>query len=111
MRKFTMKFKNPITIIAKLVAAGLLFGALGRHQYDYYTLMRWVVCGVAAFGTIQAVVSGKTGWGWALAIVALVFNPLIPVHLKLQTWAPIDFAAAALLLISVAVIDRHRPPP
>ena len=106
-----MKFKNPIAIVGKLVAAGLLFGALGRHPYDYYTLMRWVVCGVAAFGAFQAFVSGKNGWVWALAIVALVFNPLIPVHLKRETWAIIDSSAAILLLISIAAIDRYTPPP
>ena len=80
-----MKLKNPISIIAKLIAAGMLIGALVR-QYrrhdDYYTLLRWVVCGVAAFAAYHAATSKKTGWMWALVIVALAFNPLLPVHLK-----------------------------
>jgi len=108
--EITMKL-NPIATILKLAAAGLLFGALWRHQHDYYTLMRWVVCGVSAFGAFQAVTSGKSGWVWALAVVALVFNPIVPIHLKRETWAFIDSAVAVFLLISIAFIDRRTSPP
>lgn len=106
-----MKFKNPASSVPKLIAAGMLFGALGRHQYGYYTLLRWVVCGVSAFAAFQAAKSAKTGWVWALAVVALFFNPIIPVHLKRETWAFIDVGVAVLLLISIVAIDRHRLPP
>ncbi len=49
-----MRPKNAGTILAKLVAAGLLFGALARHPYDYYRIMRWVVCGVCGFAAFEA---------------------------------------------------------
>src|SRR5437867_4087279 len=106
-----MKFRNSSGIIAKLIAVGMLFGSLGRHQYGYYTLLRWVVCGVSAFAAFQAEKSNKTGWAWTLAIVALAFNPVIPIHLKRDTWAFVDLAVAVLLLVSIAAIDRHSPPP
>ena len=99
---------NFITVVLKLAAAGMLIGAMGHHPYDYYTIMRWVVCGVSAFGAFQAVQSGKSGWAWLLAILALTFNPLIPVHLKRGTWAYIDPAVAALLLISIPFADPRR---
>lgn len=106
-----MKFQNLIGIIvAKLIAAGMLFGALGRHEYGYYTLLRWVVCGVTAFAAFQAAESHKNGWVWVLAVVALFFNPIIPVHLNRETWAFIDVGVAVLLLISVVALDRHLPP-
>jgi hypothetical protein len=106
-----MEFKNPASIVAKLIAAGMLVGALARHQYGYYTLLRWAVCGVAAFAAFQAAESDKSGWAWALAIVALAFNPVIPIHLKRDTWAFIDLAVAALLLVSIAMVDRQTPRP
>ena len=118
-----MKLKNPVSIIARLIAAGMLVGALFRHPSvtgygrhhapydDYYTLLRWVVCGVAAFAAFQAGKSKKTGWMWALAIVALAFNPLLPAHLKRETWAVIDLAVAVLLVVSIVAIDRAPPPP
>jgi len=106
-----MTLKNPGIAIAKLVAAGMLFGAVGRHQYDYYTLLRWVVCGVSAFAAFKAAELRKGGWVWTFAIVALAFNPIIPVYLNRDIWAFIDLTAAVLLLISIFVIDRHSPIP
>ena len=98
-------------VLAKLVAAGMLLGALGRHAYDYYVLLRWVVCGVGGLGAFRASEVGKKGWAWALGIVALFFNPIIPVHLTRETWAPIDVGAALLLLVSIVAVDlRPRSP-
>lgn len=39
----------------------------------------------------------RTVWVIVLGILALLFNPLIPVHLTRALWAPIDLASAALL--------------
>ena len=102
---------NPITIVLKIAAAGMLFAAMGRHPYDYYTVMRWVVCGVSAFGAFQAVQSGKSGWAWLLAVFALAFNPFIPVHLKRNTWMFIDPAVAALLLLSIPFTNSRPQKP
>ena len=116
-------------IVAKLVAAGMLFWALGGtvtdhttrstkhhhaahaagHGYDYYVLLRWVVCGVGGLGAFRAAGFGKRGWAWALGIVALFFNPIIPVHLTRETWGFIDVGAALLLLVSIIAVDL-RPP-
>lgn len=106
-----MKLERLGIILVKLVAVGLLVAALARHQYGYYTLLRWVVCAVCVFAAYQAAESEKTGWPWALAVVAIVFNPLIPVRLDRETWAFVDLAVAALLLVSIAALDRRVPPP
>ena len=106
-----MKLKSLGTVAAKLVAAGMLFGALGRRQFGYYTLLRWVVCGVSAYAAFRAAELGKTGWIWIFAIVALFFNPLIPVQLKRDIWAFVDVAVAVLLLVSITTVDRHAQRP
>lgn len=98
-------------IVAKLIAALLLFAALGRHPYDYYTLLRWITCGVCVFTAFQAAEMKKSGWLWVFIIVAIVFNPLAPLHLKRDTWALVDIAAAVLLLLSIAVMDIRKPRP
>ena len=104
-----MKPANLGIIIAKLIAAVMLFAALGRHPYDYYTLLRWVACGVAAFTAFQAVEIKKTGWLWVFVIVAIVLNPIAPLRLKRETWEIVDAAAAVLLLLSIAVMDVRKP--
>jgi hypothetical protein len=106
-----MRLANYGIIIAKSIAAVLLFAALGRHPYDYYTLLRWIACGVAAFTAFQAAQIKKIGWLWIFVIVAIVLNPITPLHLKRETWAIVDAAAAVLLLVSIAVMDIRKPRP
>jgi len=106
-----MKLASFGIIIAKLIAAVLLFAALGRHPYNYYTILRWVACGVSAFTAFQAAETKKFGWLAVFVIVAIVLNPITPIHLKRDTWALVDIAAAVLLLLSIAVMDIRKPRP
>jgi hypothetical protein len=87
----------------------MLFAALGRHSYDYYTLLRWVACGVCAYTAFQAMQSKKFGWLFVFAVAVVMLNPIAPLRLKRGTWALVDAAAAVLLLLSIAVIDICRP--
>lgn len=106
-----MKPANFGIIIAKLIAVVMLFAALGRHAYDYYTLLRWIACGVCAYTAFQAAQSKKFGWLFVFIIAALVLNPVAPLRLKRDTWAIVDSAAAVLLLASIAVMDIRKPRP
>jgi hypothetical protein len=103
-----MKIKNLVAIVPKLIAASLLFGTFTRHSYDYYTLLRWLVCGVSAFAAVRAGRLNKSSWTWAFAIIALFYNPIIPVHLKRDSWAWIDPSVAIFLLVSIWFIDRRH---
>jgi len=99
------------SILAKLVATVMLFEAPGRHPYDYYTLLRWITCGVCAFTAYQAVQLKKTGWLWIFVITAILLNPVAPLRLKRETWAIVDTTAGVLLLLAIVVIDIRKPPP
>jgi hypothetical protein len=100
-----MKPANLGIIIAKLIAAVILFAALGRHAYDYYTLLRWIACGICAYTAYQATQNKKIGWLWVFVIAAIMLNPIAPLHLKRADWAIVDAAAGVLLLLSIAVLD------
>lgn len=94
--------------VAAGIAAGLLLWALSRHSYDYYTLLRWVVCAVAVYGVVVFSEPKRMTFIVPLGVIALFFNPLIPVHLSRSTWAPIDVLAAATLLLSAIFVLMHR---
>jgi hypothetical protein len=79
----------------------MLFGAVADLPYDYYTLLRWLVSGVAAYGAFLAKTNGSDGWLWSFLIIAVLFNPIVPVHLTRQTWAPIDVGTGVVMLISI----------
>ena len=89
--------------IMRIVASALLVWALAKHPYGYYTLLRFVVCCTASYGTFIAVRSKKVAWAWILGVVAVLFNPILPVHLERSTWAVIDVLVAKLLMFSVFI--------
>jgi hypothetical protein len=93
-----------LSAIPKLIAAAMLVWALDRHPYDYYTILRWVVCGVAVYVAWTAANIEKVGWAWTYGIMAALFNPIIPVHLSRDTWAVIDLAGAVLMVISIFTV-------
>ena len=104
-----MKHTNIGSIITKLIAAMMLFFAVGwPHPYDYYTLLRWIACGVCAFTAYQAIESKQRGWGWIFTIAAIMVNPLVPLHLKRPDWAVVDTAIAVLLLVSIVSMDIRK---
>jgi len=86
-----------------LIAAAFLIAALGKWPYGYYLLLRWVTCACAAF-TAAATYDGKRApWTWLFGVVALLFNPIIPVYLSRQIWQPTDALAALLFLVRAAL--------
>jgi hypothetical protein len=101
------KYFTPSSIV-RLVALVLLLWALDRHAYGYYQILRWVVCGAGAYSAFVAVDSEKISWAWALGITAILFNPIVPVHLDRDTWAVIDIIAALLFAISTFFVREQR---
>ena len=103
-----MKPYFSFSVIARVVASALLFWALSRHPYGYYTLLRWVVCAVAAYSAYLSTTVNRIPWAWVFGLVALLFNPLVPARIDRATWAYIDVAVGILFLASVFFV-RESP--
>lgn len=93
-------------IIGRIIAIILLLWALNKHPYGYYTLLRFVVCGVSVYGAYFATGLKKDGWAWIFGIIAVLFNPIIPIYLDRNTWAFIDVGVVAILLISLFSVRK-----
>jgi len=92
-----------------VIAAAFLFGALGHWPYGYYMLLRSVTCAAAVFFIWWAHGVKRTWAIWPFALVALLFNPIAPVHLSRDAWQVIDVAVAVLFHASgVAVPEKDR---
>jgi hypothetical protein len=100
--------KHSGLLAAKVAAIAMLLLAMGKWPFGFYVLLRWVVCGVCAYSAFSAAEAGRKGWVWVLGILALLFNPFLPVRLGRETWAPVDLAAALLLAVSFFAVDRRR---
>ncbi len=88
--------------IPQTVASAMLFWALlPNNPYAYYVLLRWVVCPCFGYVAFQAYEKGKVRWAWVLGITAVLFNPIVPVHLNREMWFVIDLFAVAVSAGSV----------
>lgn len=94
-----MRKREPIFIIAGIV----LFIALARLTYGFYQLLRFFVCGVAAYGAFLSYRAGGKVWPWILGIIAVVFNPVIKFYFEKGTWQLIDIIAGLIFCIWFAL--------
>jgi hypothetical protein len=99
--------RNRPHLIPALVVALILLGAVAPLPYVYYQFLRWIVCGVAVFVAVKTYQWGK-GWATSLfAIIAVLFNPIVPIHLTKEIWMPIDLACALLFGLSILFLSSN----
>jgi len=91
-----------------VVASIMLIIALSELPYGYYMVLRFVVCGVSALGILHYLGTDNRGVAFILFIVAIVFNPLQPIHFERSTWVMIDLFAAGILLLSIFGIPKEE---
>lgn len=104
-------------LIPAALSAVALVAALGAHPYSYYQWLRAVVfatCCLVVWLTLEW--RGRMGprdrtrsdiLGGGCALLAVLFNPLVPITLERGTWAPIDVAAAAWIF-SAGLLTRRQ---
>lgn len=80
------------------IAAIMLLIALIPLPYGYYQLLRLVA--TVAFGWAAYISYHRQDQvlPWICGLLAMLFNPLVPIHLPRELWMPIDAAAGAFLL-------------
>lgn len=93
----TTSLKNNLD---RLSIALLLFLAILDFPYLYYQLLRWFVCGIAVYSSNEYFEIGYKKRGWIFAIIALLFNPLIPFYMQKDSWVIFDIIAGIFFIIS-----------
>tara|TARA_E500000318_G_C3564982_1_gene215268 strand:- start:1872 stop:2171 length:300 start_codon:yes stop_codon:yes gene_type:complete len=82
------------------VCGVLLFLALADLPIGYYTLLRIMVTIGAVAVVITELEKGIGFWVIAFGIIAILFNPVIPIYLNDKSaWMPIDIIVGILYLI------------
>lgn len=94
--------------IAQVIAIAMLLWALvPTNPYDYYILLRVVVCGVSIYLAVRAHEMHKDGWVWVLGIMAVIYNPLLRVHLNRDIWSAVNVATIFIIAITVWTLRRN----
>lgn len=92
-------------IIACIV---LLLSFIDWSSYSYYTFMKIVVTAVAIYYAyyLYEVIKRVDFWFWALVVIAILFNPVIPIYLYDKSiWMVIDIVVIGFL---VGLISKFK---
>lgn len=103
----------------KYVALGisaivLLLAAFTRWPYFFYILLRTLVCAVSADWSRRAYIEERTAWAWIFGGTAVLYNPLLPVHMHRSDWELINLVTAVFFLVWIAISrlqERHSKKP
>lgn len=96
--KENIKLKTTLTVISIIA---LLLAIPSIWPYGYYQLLRWLIAGTAVFIVYVASELAKKTWIWIMAVIAILFNPIVPIHLAKETWIVIDFITAIIFIVSI----------
>lgn len=95
--------------IPQILACGMLLWALNPgNPYGYYVLLRWVCCGIFVYLTVQAAIRQKQGIAWTLGVTALIYNPILRIHMTREIWSVVNIITIAIVGISVFALGAKR---
>ena len=89
------------------VAVGMLWIGAAPLPYGYYTLLRLVVTIVFVWAAYVAYQGKHSILPYAYGLLALLFNPIVPIYLDKTLWAVMDILAGIFLLATL----RHLKQP
>jgi hypothetical protein len=91
------------------ICSALLFLAIADLPIGYYTLLRIVVTITSILIFIRDFENGINLWSIIFGIVAVLFNPLIPIYLiDKNIWIPIDLAAGCLFFVKSFAVNKTK---
>jgi hypothetical protein len=94
--------KTVTTIACVIAAVFALMAAAGGQPHGFYQEIRWIIFAVCLWGAYQ---NSENPEKWVLigfVVIGVIFNPIIPLHLKRSIWQIIDIATAiGLVLLSI----------
>jgi hypothetical protein len=101
-----MKAKSTILLlyIAWLIAAVMLvFAAVKKQPDGFYTLLRWICCAVFAYSAVTSLQLKRMLWLGIFAALAVLFNPIFPLHLDRNLWIVADCFSIGAMVIAAFV--------
>jgi len=96
----------PIAVI--YIASGLMFLGAAPLPYGYYMLLRIVATGVFVWAAFVAYDRKNQTLPWVYGLLAILFNPLIKIHLPKELWAVVDIAAGLFLFATKKYIQERK---
>jgi len=92
----------------KCASIGVLGPAvLGLPTASFQALLKVVICVAAFLALIEAVRLRRYFWAAGFCIIAVLFNPVIPVALSRRTLLWLDWVCLMTFLLSLAALKKQ----
>jgi hypothetical protein len=90
------------SFVPQIVCIAMLLWALNpANPYEYYVLLRIVLCALCAYLAFRAVAISKREWVWILGVIAFVYNPIIRLHLNRGIWSAVNVVTIIVLIVTI----------
>ena len=74
--------------------------------HSFYVFMRFVACGTGAYLAVGARAAKRSFWTWVMGAVTVLFNLLVPVHMRRHDWQRFDLLGAFVFAIYLGIASR-----
>ena len=95
----------PIWLSGIVVFANLV--ALADLPYGYYQLLRIVVTAYAVWVAVYRMNRGHTAWLWIFGLLAVLFNPIVKIHMARETHFYFNLLTIGLIVME-AYLSKRR---
>ena len=92
--------KNSLALYLLIPAALIIIAPLLSFPYGFYTLLRLIVsvsAGVIIYHSYKAA-GGVNEISIIFAVILILYNPIIPIHLSREIWNPINFMTSGVYI-------------
>ena len=102
-----MSYRRPLLIPSVLSIIFLVVALFSIKEYGYFILLRWVVSFTSVYFAYYSYLHEKVAWTWIMGLIAVLFNPILPIPLKRETWRYIDYVTALLIVVHLLAHALH----
>lgn len=100
--------KNSLYLFLLIPAALLILAPLISFPYGYYMFLRLIVT-ITSIMTIVYVIKAAGGINEIsiiFGLIAILYNPIVPINLSREIWLPINFITAGIYVFCLYRIKR-----
>ena len=88
------------------IISALLFIGAASLPYGYYMLLRIAACGFFIWAAVITYEKKSQYLPWIFGLLALLFNPIIKIHLPKELWVIIDICSAIFVLAAKSKLQE-----
>lgn len=105
-----MKYLSVSTVLRAITTA-MLFVALTKLPYEYFTILRLVTCFTSAYMIYVAVMTKKPAWIVVFGFFILLFIPIKMFSIKREVWTVVDVIVGLTMLASILLVGENLRAP